>query len=674
MTKKGKIAKFSVTAVMAFVLLLCAMSMLLAACGKVSISLDKTEAALYVGDSIKLTATVTGDDNAEIEWSTSDTAVATVRRGTVSATGVGSAVITAQLENGAAATCSVTVSERTVTISQKTAEINLDENNTLTLTATASDGGDVTWSTSDPSVASVNKGVVTAYDIGTVTITAQRGTAKDTCAITVTEPSRPADYYKITKLTNVEVVADPGVWHYHADGSMGGDYGFESDPLHKNSTATATLNVIPRVANGQYFYFRYQPDQVEVGQYYTMKLAITVSSSATLRLGSRGADNKFAGLEEEFVADTEKTVEYIGYRNESEPFSVRINSEVEADTVTLTVKLISVVSHDGTDLPDYHFHEEGPTISYEEIEKDTGAYDLEIKNNAGTVENPGKWFYNQGEGSVVTEAKYDNGTIVFNFDSLAVSGNNQLRYRPALDGETKIKVQFTVASNVTAKVVLALCDSVTFASEGWTEKTVTAEGTQTISAEFTIKNSQLIFIQVAATGEAQSNATFTFSDVKIFKEGTGSTEPVTPEEDKYTLTVSNNAGVVADPGKWYYICDGEAGTDYELVGVPEYDNGTIVFAFNKMAEGTPTYQLRYQPDMAVGTTYTITFTVEVSAAGKVIYGNDYKAFEFEEAGTQTLTWTGEVSASAPFMIQIRSTDRSQPITLTVTDIAFTAAE
>ncbi len=845
-----KTTRKHLTSAIAVLMTLCMMSTMLASCSMFSglfgttISLDKTEASLFVGDSLKLVATVSNED-AEIEWSTSNDKVATVRRGTVSAVGVGTAVITAKVEDGASATCNITVSERTVSISAPTATINLDESNTLTLTATASDNGEITWTSSDPGIATVASGVVTAYDIGTVTIIAQRGAATATCEISVIEPSRPADYYHITKLTNAEVVADPGVWHYHADGSLGGDYGFSANPLHKNSTASATLNVIPKVANSQFFYFRYQPNQVEINTYYTMSVTITVSEDATLRIGSRRADGStFAGLEESFTAGEPKTVEYIGYKNEFEPFSVRINSELEAESVTLTVQLNSVVAHNGENLPEYHTKvEEKPQLNYEQLPVDNSAYDLEAKTNGETMSSPDKWHYNQGESSVVSSVKYENGTITFAFDTLQMTGNSQLRYRPTLDANTKIKIEFTVSSNVAAKIVLALCDVNTFAATDWNEKRVNGIDSVTFSAEMTLKESQIIFIQVQALDEIKDNASFTFSDIKIYKEipgqaggdegdgdegdgdqtggesqqpiengyyltsgnkatvlenpgtwyyfGDGAegtdfafastpkidngvityafskmtaganymlryqptfaagtnytisvkvevdgackilyskdykvnvfseagsatlswtgavdasnpymiqikecTAPITitvseisieaeQEEDdddegttptvSYELTSSNNSGVIANPGKWFYSCDGADGTEYSFASAPKYEDGTITFAFNKQAEGSPTYQLRYQPEFDADTEYTITFKAEVTAAGKIVYGTDYKSYEFTEAGTQTITWTGKVSSSSPFSINIRSTDRSAPITLTISEIVITAA-
>ena len=649
---------------------------------KATISLDKTEAALFVGDSIKLVAT-TSDEKAEVEWSTSNEKVATVRRGTVSAVGVGTAVITASLEGGASATCTITVSERSVTISQTTATINLDESNTLTLTASSSDGGEITWSSSDPAIATVVGGVVTAYDIGKVTITAQRGAATATCAIDVIEPSRPEDYYHITKLTNAEVVADPGVWHYHADGSMGGDYGFSKTPLHRDATASATLNVIPKVANSQYFYFRYQPNQVELNSYYTMSVTITVSEDCTLRIGSRRVNGTtFAPLNVDVKANEPKTVEYIGYLNEYEPFSVRINSELDAESVTLSVKINSVVPHDGKDLPEYHTKvEEKPKVNYEQLPTDESAYDLETKTNSETMSAPDKWHFNQGESSVVSSVKYNNGTITFDFETLQTTGNSQLRLRPTLDPNTKIKISFTVTSNVASKVVLALCDSTNFASSEWNEKRLTGTNSVTFEAEMTLKESQLIFIQVQALGETASNASFTFSDIKIYKAVEAAADE--PIENGYYLESGFNSQVVANSDKWFYFCDGSEGVDYELAATPKLENGVLTLAFNKMTElngagQQPTYQLRYQPNLAVGTKYSVSFTLTLDADGFVNYGaglsnSDYAVAELT-AGTYTLTWEGYVLETMPFAINIRSNDRSAPITLTVSDIVFVEVE
>ena len=188
--KEKKCRLIVTTALCVIMLIACT---LLASCGvtKSSISLNKSEVTLCVGDDISLIATAS--NNATIKWSTSDKNVATVSKGTITAVGVGTAKITASLSDGKSAACTVKVSERVLSISQTTATIDLDESNMLTLTATSSDNGKITWKTGDPKIATVVGGVVRAYAPGNVTITAQCGSSVATCEITIIMSSLPED-------------------------------------------------------------------------------------------------------------------------------------------------------------------------------------------------------------------------------------------------------------------------------------------------------------------------------------------------------------------------------------------------------------------------------------------------------------------------------------------------
>ena len=72
---------------------------------KYAVELNKETAALYVGEETALTAVVTLDGEevqVAVEWSSSDTSVATVDDGKVSALKVGTATITAKAENASA--------------------------------------------------------------------------------------------------------------------------------------------------------------------------------------------------------------------------------------------------------------------------------------------------------------------------------------------------------------------------------------------------------------------------------------------------------------------------------------------------------------------------------------------------------------------------------------------
>ncbi|WP_195983741.1 glycoside hydrolase family 2 TIM barrel-domain containing protein [Clostridium sp. D33t1_170424_F3] len=79
-----------------------------------SVSLDKTAATLAVGETVTLTATITGDDEDAIaSWTSDKEAVATVVDGVVSAVGAGEANITVTTEKGLTASCKITVTDET---------------------------------------------------------------------------------------------------------------------------------------------------------------------------------------------------------------------------------------------------------------------------------------------------------------------------------------------------------------------------------------------------------------------------------------------------------------------------------------------------------------------------------------------------------------------------------
>lgn len=128
--------------VLALVVLIIAMSLPGAGTAVADVALDRTSAELAPGDTLQLTATVTGTDGAvladeDVHWTSGSHAVATVKDGLVTAVAEGSAKITAKA-GSCTAECTVTVTEKaveitSVTISRKNARLQVGD--TLTLTA-----------------------------------------------------------------------------------------------------------------------------------------------------------------------------------------------------------------------------------------------------------------------------------------------------------------------------------------------------------------------------------------------------------------------------------------------------------------------------------------------------------------------------------------------------------
>lgn len=152
-----------------------------------------------LGETLELTATVTPDDatKKDLTWKSENPNVATVSQGVVTPKTVGTTKITATATDGSGVSGSIdiTVEPSTKLVEKVTINggdtVKLGETLTLTANITPSDATkqDVKWSSSNPKIATVSKGVVTPVSTGVVTITAAAtdgGTASGTKTINVT--------------------------------------------------------------------------------------------------------------------------------------------------------------------------------------------------------------------------------------------------------------------------------------------------------------------------------------------------------------------------------------------------------------------------------------------------------------------------------------------------------
>jgi uncharacterized protein YjdB len=148
-----------------------------------------------------LTATVNPENatNKNVTWSSSNPSVATVSNGKVTALKAGSATIIVSSEDGGkTATCEIrvntkTVSVTSVTLDRTSAELTVGDELTLTATVNPENATNknVTWSSSNPSVATISNGKVTALKAGSATIIVSSvdGGKTATCEVMVTENS-----------------------------------------------------------------------------------------------------------------------------------------------------------------------------------------------------------------------------------------------------------------------------------------------------------------------------------------------------------------------------------------------------------------------------------------------------------------------------------------------------
>lgn len=167
------------------------------------VTLNKTTTKIKVDETETLVATVSPSDatNKNVTWKSSDETIATVANGVVTGKKEGNATITVTTQEGSkVATCNVTVEENEeeptvvevtgVELDKTEDEIKVGE--TVTLKANIlpenATNKNITWKSSDETIATVENGVVTGKKAGkaTITVTTRDGNHTANCDIEVT--------------------------------------------------------------------------------------------------------------------------------------------------------------------------------------------------------------------------------------------------------------------------------------------------------------------------------------------------------------------------------------------------------------------------------------------------------------------------------------------------------
>lgn len=168
------------------------------------VTVDKTEVALKVGGTEKVTATVAPENatNKTVAWTTSNDKVATVASdGTITGVGAGVATVTAKAgDKSAEVKVTVTAAETPAQEEVAVAEVKIDQTAvafdtigattkvTATVTPENATHKEVAWTTSNDKVAAVaSDGTITATGNGTATVTATAGGKSAAVTVTVSQ-------------------------------------------------------------------------------------------------------------------------------------------------------------------------------------------------------------------------------------------------------------------------------------------------------------------------------------------------------------------------------------------------------------------------------------------------------------------------------------------------------
>ena len=156
-----------------------------------TIKLSQTSASLQCGKTLTLTYTTGSQyDDKTVTWSSSSDAVATVENGVVTGQAPGVAVITCRAASGVSASCTVTVTQPSVslTLDRDTLTMELGTTERLTAAILPENTTDpVRWSSTNSSVVSVDgSGTLTAKGVGQAAVYAYTASGlKASCSVTV---------------------------------------------------------------------------------------------------------------------------------------------------------------------------------------------------------------------------------------------------------------------------------------------------------------------------------------------------------------------------------------------------------------------------------------------------------------------------------------------------------
>lgn len=171
------------------------------------ISLNLDNVPIEKGDTLSLIAQLEPKDSTEkVKWKTSDRKIVSVDdKGQITGKAPGTATITATAANGdVSATCQVTtvISVSSIKLSDEVLKLSKGDDYTLVariLPEDATEDTQISWSSSDESVATVNEdGSVEAVGGGSTIITAQTTTQSVQCLVTVRVPVSDISFDKDT--------------------------------------------------------------------------------------------------------------------------------------------------------------------------------------------------------------------------------------------------------------------------------------------------------------------------------------------------------------------------------------------------------------------------------------------------------------------------------------------
>lgn len=589
------------------------------------LSLSQNEVAFNIGSARTLTASMAEETGSFIfQWNTSDKSVVSVKKDAeaqdscqLMAVGEGSATVTASIIDITkfkvveSVTCVVDVSDEQIDFGVDEVIVSLDKGNTATVTATAPDGGDITWSSEDESIVTVADGVITAHQAGQVFVVARSGDVESKLPVKVYNSYFTLEEVKIISAGKSEKVAVDGSVHGNAEWSSGDD-------------RVATVDgegVVTGVKPGM--------------------TSVTVTSD-TDGLTSECVVIVKSGDEEpvELAAGKKSTAA-------KEPGTWFYLCESDLVTVSAIPTFDNgVICADITDIGD-----SGANYFYLRYQPD----------DVGDVIYQNTMYICSGEDNVPIqingndyELKKGLNRIEMEFTSAEPEDGNPYQIKWKGTGRFYVIPVFEEVSRI-EKIMLSEETVILNMTSG---KSATLTAAVTDQANPAIKwvssNEKVATVSdgvITAVGEGTAMITATCGDLSanclVTVEGE---TPITGEE----LSSGNKSTTLENPGQWFYLRDGKSA----LYSDPILDsNGDVRLAIKRIDDANRKYvYLRYQPEEMK--TYKAVVTIEFAGAEGTsvdILGGDVAATPVTlHNGTNTVEFTFTADNEKPFQFKFYS--------------------
>ena len=592
---------------------------------KLNLALSDSTLAFNIGAERKITATMDAEVGSYIfQWKSSDESVASVKKDAeeqsacvITGVGKGNATVTLSIIDVSkfkvidSISCEVTVISDTITFGEEEVIISLDQGNTATVTAEAPEGGEITWSTSDESIATVEGGVITAHKAGQVYIIAKSGNVEGKLLVKI--------YNSLFTLESVHIVSVGGsAEQIKVNGSIEGKAIWTS-----GDDRIATVDENGNVTG------------VKVGM-----TTITATSEVD------GLSSKCVVIVKAGTSDPTELIEGKKAAAAKDPgnwYYLLENLETVAvsETPTLDNGVIHMnITAIGTSGANFFYLRYQPDDIGDVIYKNT-TYIYSSEDNA-LIQINGKDHY----------LKAGLNRIELEFTSSSPKDGNPYQFKWKAMGEYYIIPVFEEIGRI-EKMILS-SDSITLnTTDNKTALiTVTVPGQDAPVIEWVSSNEDVATVVdgvVTAVGEGNSMITAVCGNLSATCLVT--VEGSTPLEGT-ELKSGNKSATLASPGQWFYLKDGKSVLYYTPI---MDEDGNIHLGVEAVDTANKKYvYLRYQPE-TLDKEYKVTVTIEFAGADgtavDVSGGNVGATPQILNNGTNTFEFTFTADDKAPLQFK-----------------------